>query len=235
MKRLIALLLVLSLLIVFAGCNSNPDPNTSNDSQSTQGADNVGDSVSDDSSAIGGVLTEEALRNRKATPESDFEYKEFWDIVRIDKYLGDDPIIVIPDTINGKPVGEVSDCLFEYDFTVKGVYFPPTVTDIGAFGVTSENLEVVICEGVEEIKYGCFGYSPNLHTLVLGDNLKKLEGYALSDLSVLTEVYIAPSMTEIDGDASTVFSGSDNLTVKGKADSFIESVCKEQGIPFEAV
>lgn len=230
---------ILFAACMLTGCGSNSDSTTGNNSQSVQGADNSGNANNNDSSVFEGELTEEALRNYKVAPESDFEYS--WDIdaegggISINGYLGNDTVVVIPETIDGQPVTAVSCWDFANDSPVRGVYCPPSVQRIGAFG-NNKTLEIVICEGVEVIEESAFLNCGKLHTVVLGDNLKELGDVAFYNCKSLTELYIAPSLTEITEEIYYyVFYRCDNLTIKGKAGSYIESVCAEQEIPFEAV
>ncbi|MCH5300978.1 MAG: leucine-rich repeat protein [Ruminococcus sp.] len=237
MKKLIAILLALSLLLMFAACGSGSDSGTGNDSQSVQEAGNVSDN-----SVYEGELTEESLRNYKVAPESDFKYcidiEDDGNGVSVTGYTGKDTVVVIPETIDGQPVTEVCCWDFANDSPVRGVYCPPSVKRIGAFG-NNDALEIVICEGAEELLESAFIGCSRLRTVVLGDNLKKINGAAFGVCKSLTEVYIAPSMTEVEVDYTSsyamVFFGADNLTVKGEEGSFIESFCEEQGVPFEAV
>jgi len=181
------------------------------------------------------VITEKIVRNHKKTQASDFEYAEVSGGIEIRKYTGNDAIVVIPETIDNKNVVGVGGLLFANDSKVRGVYIPDAVKELKACFVNNNEIEVVICEGIEEIWDNAFNSCTKLHTVVLGNSLKSIGENAFFYCANLKELYIAPTLTNIDENiATTIFFWCDNLTIKGEEGSYIEKFCNEQGIPFVA-
>ncbi|GEM_PF-3564155 len=60
-----------------------------------------------------------------------FDYSECKDGIQIDRYNGfDEPVIIVPEQINGKPVVEIRDRAFYFDF-IKIIKLPETIKRIG--------------------------------------------------------------------------------------------------------
>ena len=72
-----------------------------------------------------GDLTEELLdsyvlsKYGKPGITEDFDYTEFADHIVIDRYMGSDKIVTVPDTITGKPVTAVGKYAFAYNRSIK--------------------------------------------------------------------------------------------------------------------
>ena len=237
MKKLFAILLAVLMVVSLAACGgdaptqggSTNNPTTAPTAAPTQKP------TSGDSSVYSGEVTEQVVRNYKTAKESDFKTEETAGGVRISDYLGNDTIVVIPETINGKTVVEVAGYVFANDSTVRGIYIPNTVTVLAGTFPNNDDLEVVICEGVERITDLAFHNCKNIHTIVLGNALVELGENAFAGCKKLTTLYISPTLTAID-DAyvDMLFYRCENLTITGEAGSFIESFCAEHDIPFEA-
>lgn len=244
MKRVCILSLILALLLSFVACGSGSDDERVDDNKTTQSAEKDPDNTQkkddddDKPSVFGGDVTEEAVRNYKVADESDFKYEEADGGIRISEYLGNDTIVVIPETIEGKAVVEIAPFTFANDEEpdVKGVLIPAGVKELSSTFGNNKSVEVVICEGAEKILDNTFINCPKLHTVILGNALNELGNCAFGACGSLTELYIAPTLTGIDEEYSCmVFYGSTKLTIKGEAGSYIETLCEQEGIPFEAV
>ena len=156
--------------------------------------------------------------------------------MRVSDYIGNDTIVVIPETVGGERVVEIGGYIFANDSSVKGVFVPNSVTTLSATFPNNDDLEIVICEGVEKILNGAFLNCKNLRTVVLGDSLNELGERAFAGCKTLERLYIAPSLTDIDiSFAHMIFYKCEHLIIEGKADSYIEAFCKENGILFDAV
>ncbi len=181
------------------------------------------------------VITEDVVRNHKVTPISDFTYAEIAGGIEIRNYNGTDDIVVIPETINGQNVVSVGGYVFANESGVKGVYIPNTVKEIGATFANNKKVEVVVCEGVEVIRASTFLNCTELTNVILGDVLKELGDKAFAGCTKLNELYIAPSLKNIDeSNKRMMFYRCSNLTLHGKSGSYIEIFAKEQNIPFVA-
>lgn len=239
MRQLMMWMLTMAMLVALVGCGGSSTPNNDDVMQTSQGGGDHSAAVEETDSGNGdaytGDVTESVVRNYQVASESDFEYNGVQGGIRVTKYLGTDTIVVIPETIEGEPVVEVGGLMFANDSSVRGVLVPSGVTELTQVFTNNQNLEVVICEGVELVGDNTFNNCMNLHTVVLGDSLHELGENSFAGCSVLKELYISPNMTKIDKNiAPTVFFWCDSLTIIGESGSYIESFCAEQGIPFQA-
>ena len=143
---------------------------------------------------------------------------------------------MIPDKIAGKPVVELKTYLFANESSVKGVYVPNSVKKLKYTFINNDDIQVVICEGVEELSNAVAMNCASLHTLVLGDNLSEMGEYSVAVCPKLTEVYISSKVTNIaqNYDSYDVFFDCPMLTIKGEKGSFIETYANENGLKFEA-
>ena len=99
-------------------------------------------------------ITMDDLNNHEETSADDFEYGDGPDgSVVIDGYTGDDPIVVIPDEIDGKKV-----------------------VDFGKIFTNNKNIVAVkIGDNIDKIEHGAFTNCENLKYIVLGSNVKTFE------------------------------------------------------------
>lgn len=236
--RKIVTLLLLGVILTFVGCGSTEvieesgnarTENTEVKDKDVNEPENKKDVITD--------VTEKMVREYKVAPASDFEYEDTVGGVIITEYLGDDVIVVIPEEIDGKPVVELKALLFANDYhpTVKGVMIPTTVKQLVRTFTNNEEIQVVITEGVEGLLDSTFLNCDVLHTLLLGNNLNEVEQFCISSCPKLEEVYIPSTLTNVDEDFSlTIFFGCKELTVYGEAGSYVETLCSQNNIPFEA-
>ena len=91
-------------------------------------------------------------------------------------YEGEESVIAIPSTINGKKVTGIAEQTFWDDTSITGVSIPNTVKSIGDFAF-----------------YGC----SNLKTITLPDSLTSIGIYAFEGCSSLTSISIPDSLTSI--------------------------------------
>ena len=99
-------------------------------------------------------ITMDDLKNHEETSADDFEYGDGPDgSVVIDGYTGDDPIVVIPNEIDGKKV-----------------------VDFGKIFTNNKNIVAVkIGDNIDKIEHGAFTNCENLKYIVLGSNVKTFE------------------------------------------------------------
>ena len=113
-------------------------------------------------------------QNKQQTPAEDFEFNDSTDNIIIEKYVGKDPIVVIPDEIDGKKVVGFHDT-FTNDKNIIAVRIGDNITEIDryAFG-NAENLKyLVLGESVKSIDGGNF-FGTNLKELILNDGLERI-------------------------------------------------------------
>ncbi len=179
-KRLLILGMIFTMVVSSAGCGSSSSDNAGKTDQTKQTA-NVQDSQKDTSSSdnkndtsykSADEITMDDLMSHDETPAEDFEFNDSTDNIIIEKYVGKDPIVVIPDEIDGKKVVGFS---FMNDKNIVAVRIGDNITEIDryAFG-NAENLKyLVLGKSVKSIDGGNF-FGTNLKELILNDGLEKI-------------------------------------------------------------
>lgn len=243
MKKLIALLLALAMVLSLAACGGKDSSDTPKNEDPVvtpgeTGAVGSQEQVQEnDNKPYTGEITEEFLRAYPETPASEFTYSMSSDYegILIEAYNGADNIVVIPATIDGQPVVDIADYIFANDSVIRAVLIPKTVVDLGELFTNSACIELVIAEGVQIIRTGCFVSCSALREVILGDALTQIEMLSFSDCAALEKINVAASLTEMSEDEkNTLFFLCPNLTIYGVSGSYIESVATEKGIPFVA-
>ena len=174
-------------------------------------------------------ITVDDVKNHAETPASDFEYVDHGDSISIKAYNGSDPIVVIPEQIDGKDVISIIDGPFSNDSFIKGISLPDTIKEIrdSTFGL-NDSLQVVLASGVETVGRAAFQHNDSLKYVDLGYNLKEFDDAYFSD--TLEVIHLPAGVENLD---KVAFFGEDTLTIVGKAGSFAETFAKEEGINFE--
>ena len=175
-------------------------------------------------------ITMDDLNNHEETSADDFEYRDKADNEAvIIEYTGDDPIVVIPNEIDGKKV-----------------------VDFGKIFTNNKDIVAVrVGDNVENIKEGAFGNCDNLKYIILGKNVKvfehgnvggkKFEQLELNDgLEQLGEEGTSGAVIILNKDKVEVkipesvnhmaFTGAKTLIVK--AGSYAESFAKEHNMDY---
>ena len=239
MKKIISLLAACAMFCAFLTACGDTNPAISgNDPEA------AASTVSEQGSTAPKVdenepITEEMLRAYPETPASDFEYSEWSEGIAIEKYIGSDPIVVIPAEIDGEPVTELYSYIFSthYESHVRAVLIPASVECIPeGLAFNNEYFEIAICEGAKELDDLSFFCCPSLRTVILGDGVEEMGEMAFGSCPNLEKVRIPASLTSIsEYDAEGMFYGSKEfLTIYGEAGSYIETFAAEQGIRFQA-
>lgn len=235
MKKLIAIMAVMAVMLSFAACGDENDSNSNTENTTASTAADTADgneNNNDDETPVtdNTEITEDDVRNHAETPASDFEYVDHGDNVSIKAYNGSDPIVVIPEQIDGKDVIGITDGPFTNDSFVKGISLPSTIKELdGTFG-NNEALQVVLASGVETVGQATFNCNSSLKFVDLGDNLKEFTGNNYIQGTV--EKFHIPAGVE---DMSKVsFRGKDVVTIVGEAGSYAETYANGKGIKFEA-
>lgn len=238
MKKIIAMLLALTMVLALAACGGDPvETNSGVESGPVQQPTDPVAEETKPQASVSGKVTEDALRKHDVTDGSDFTYglSMKYDGIRIEEYNGSDELVVIPEEIDGYAVVEVAKYTFGNDSVARGVLIPETVKEIKELFVNSTNIELVIAEGLEVVGYGAFTNCSALREVILGDNVVNIGELAFSACPALEKVNIPATleaMTEYE--RANAFFNCENLTIYGEAGSFIEGVANELGIPFVA-
>ena len=114
-KRLLILGMIFTMAVSSAGCGSSSSSDnagrtdkqtaTVHDSQKDTSSDSKSDNDKKDTKyKSADEITMDDLMSHDETPAEDFELIDNSDEIVIQKYIGKDPIMVIPDEINGKKV-----------------------------------------------------------------------------------------------------------------------------------
>lgn len=118
----------------------------------------------------------------KGAVHGDYEYTVIADGIRLDKYLGTETDIVMPDYIDGKPVVEIG---YEFHYRQKlkltSVKFPNELLRIGHFAFDGNNLTSV--ETPPKLKYmGEYAFAGNqIKEVFLNDGLEVIDNCAFED------------------------------------------------------
>ena len=164
-KRLLILGMIFTMAVSSAGCGSSSSDNAGKTDQTKQTAD-VQDSQKDTSSSdksddkndtsykSADEITMDDLMSHDETPAEDFEFNDSRDEIVIDKYIGKDPIVVIPDEIDGKKV----------------------VGFESAFTLNNNIVAVKIGNNVQEVENSAFSGCKKLKYVVMGDSVKTIGG-----------------------------------------------------------
>ena len=211
MKKILSVILLSCIILSFVACganNTNSEENKNNQHKQT----NLDISM-------------DSLMKTNESDKSNFEYTITEDGVCINRYIGDDAVVVIPTKIENTEVYKIANQAFANNDTVQAIRIADTVTDLSGYGtfINCLNLKyLVLGEGVEVLgDYSVTGCL-NLEEIRLNENLKKIGElglYAGSDK--LKEIYIPESVIEMDGGVFNPFS-----IIYVKAGSYAEEYVK---------
>ena len=163
-KRLLVLGLAFTMLAATACGTSSDDGNKTSKADKTVTATSNSDKASEaqknddkkddakESYKSADDITMDDLENHEETPAEDFKYRDKSNEEAVIKeYTGDDPIVVIPNEIDGKKV-----------------------VDFGKIFTNDKDIVAVkVGDNVEEIADGAFTNCDNLKYVILGKNVKK--------------------------------------------------------------
>ena len=228
MKRLIALLLVVVMVISLAACGDN---GTTGDKNNTTASTN--ENINADNTEI----TIETVKNAKETDASLFEYEEVDGGVSITGFNGTEKIVVIPSNIGDKTVLSISDNAFINNSTMLGLRLSGSVLQIGSHAFENcVSLEIFVAgSSLENIKEFAFNGCLALNKVELNEGLKSLEMlcFGATDIS---ELYIPMSVETID----VPFTKKEEKTLKiisqvgSEAEKYVDMDGESFNIVFEA-
>lgn len=220
MKKLLALAITAMMVVMVCGCAGKDDKGNTGVNNDGTGIVGSSDSAADSAETDVSVVTEEMLRSHKTSPVSDFEYEIKGDEAEIIRYKGNDAIVVVPDTIEGKKVTKLSwtfATTYSTQCYVKGVYIPNSVKELVSTFGNNQYIQMVICEGVETLSGSCFLGCDSLKKIFFTDALCKVETNSIAGCEELEEVYIGPNVKKIEEQSSmstTICALCPKLTIK---------------------
>lgn len=164
--------------------------------------------------------------NHEETPATDFEFQgnPNYDDIILDKYVGDDPIVVIPDEIDGYKVSKFQR-IFANNENIVAVRIGNNVTEIsnGAF-VNCTNLKyLVFGNSVESLGGGNF-VNTNLKEVILNEGLQTIGKNDYDDY-VIAPTNNKDLQIRIPESVSEIHIADFSLIVK--AGSYAETYAKE--------
>ena len=239
-KRLLILGMIFTMAVSSAGCGSSSSDNSGKTDQSKQTA-NVQDSQKDTPSSdksddkndtsykTADEITMDDLMSHDETPAEDFEFNDSTDNIIIEKYVGKDPIVVIPDEIDGKKVVGFHDT-FTNDKNIIAVRIGDNITEIDryAFG-NAENLKyLVLGESVKSIDGGNF-FGTNLKELILNDGLERI---GEDEFTYIVDPPLDNSGMDLKIPESVTELHVSDFNLIGKPGSYAEQYAKENNLTY---
>ena len=236
MKKLITIMAAMAVMLSFSACGDENDSNSNTENTTASTAADTADgneNNNDDETPVtdNTEITEDDVRNHAETPASNFEYVDHGDNVSIKAYNGSDPIVVIPEQIDGKDVIGITDGPFTNDSFVKGISLPSTIKELEWTFGNNAALQVVLASGVETVGDATFNCNTSLKVVDLGENLTVFNENNMFESSI-QKLHIPAGVTELN--KYMFLGGTDNLTIVGEAGSYAETYANELGVNFEA-
>ena len=228
MKKTLAVISVLLMVISLAACGDNSEKSSAANDNNGVVSDNAdkGNNISDSDK-----ITVEKVRNAPETSTDDFITETVDGGVEIDRYIGESEIVVIPEEIDGMPVVAIGTNCFANNMELKGVKISDRVISIrtNAF-VNCFNLEIFI-SGKNVMTMGDYvlSYCKSLKHLELNDSLTSLGMACFTATESLEEVYIPASVTDV----GVLFLAEDKATIICESGSAAEAYAQKYGVKYE--
>ena len=110
--------------------------------------------------------------------------------VRIAGYKQTEPVVQIPESMDGHPVTTISDGAFKDHGTIESILLPSSITEIGAnaFRGCIKLESIVLPEAVESIGHSAFGECTSLQNIVLPQTIKYLRDKVFMGCAALKQV-----------------------------------------------
>lgn len=145
----------------------------------------------------------------------DIEYIEVNGGLSLDKCYSNEKDIVIPATIQGKKVVNISDEAFCNRSSLVSITIPSSVTNIGgsAFACCSNLISITIPNSITNINDYTFYHCSKLTDIVIPNNITSIRYGAFEGCYNLTNVTIPSSVTSISDDAFYCCTSLANITI----------------------
>ena len=231
MKNFLCIILALMLCLSMVACGESQNTPTGENGTTEPSSATITPTPS-------GNITLDQVMSAPESPESDFEVVDHGNgVVELIGYLGNDEIVVIPETWNGKEITNISGYAFANDYhpNTKAVRLSDSVKviDTGAFGLNN-SLEIFVAgNSLEEIGSGAFQNCENLKEAILNDGLLSLAPAAFAGCTQLNEIVIPATVTDIAGIA--FYAMGEDFTIIGQEGSAAETYANAEGYSFKTV
>ncbi len=232
MKKWIALFMIALMLFSFTACGEEDTDGDDASSQKPTSSTNSKPSSSTPDKPVGN-LTVNDVTNYAPSAEGDFVCADNGKggLILI-RYKGNGGVVVIPETINGKPIVEITQLVFNQK-NVRAVKLSDSVEKIGkGCFMNNPDLQIVICgKGLKTIGESAFQGNAALTDVVLNEGLETMDFYCFSHMEALKSIYIPGSVTTIK---DALFGSVRSLTIYGKSGSAAEQYANAEGFTFTA-
>ena len=231
MKKTIVIALLISLIALTACGNKDTNSMASEQGNSdvvvTESTASAGESVEEKEAVQSNdEVSMDSLLSHAETSAEDFKYYISDGYAWIDDYLGMDPIVVIPESIEGSPVKTISSL---GNKGIQALKLSDSVESVGGF-INDDDLQyLVFGANVKTVEDRAFLCCYNLKEIILNDSLETIGSMAFSSVGA-EELVIPASVTEIGGSA---FDMDGTQTIYVKAGSYAETYCMEAKENFE--
>ncbi len=163
-----------------------------------------------DSSYDSSILNEEEPATGGSGTYQEFEYTLSYDTtyIIIDRYVGTAETVMIPDTIEGLPVTELSYSTFANCRQLKNVTIPDSVTEVGGslFQNCSSLISVTVGNGITNIPSSMFSNCTALTNVKLGAGVTTFSDYAFSSCPSLQSITVDEASTNFTVQDGVLFS-----------------------------
>ena len=227
MKKKIIIIVIIIVVIIIGTIliiNGNKKDNNKTISQNTQTTE------SGNNSATNKGNNDKTQSKETAKVETKYEGVVENGVYVIEKCITSDENLVVPDKINGAPVGKIKANAF-MNVPSKTIKLPSTVTTIGpAAFMHCENLEKIdLGNNLKWIGQSAFQGCPKLLNVTFPEGLTTIEDCIFIANHSIGEVYIPATATNIVSIGFT--DDCPNLVVVTPKGSRAEEVAKEAGVP----
>lgn len=161
----------------------------------------------------------------------EYEIVEQDGTVRIRAYLGEELIVFIPETLDGRKISVIGHEAFSGNSTMERVILPSGIKKVewGAFTYCSRLETVILGKGVEEIQASVFSFCPSLTEIRFSEGLTEIGNGVCAYCPQLEKIYIPKSVEKIRDSA---FEGCPDLKLVYGSSAYAEIYAQQKGLVY---